>query len=60
MSFSTENVQLTAARELDLGIKPIAHSSMGCPFGALEMNVRALACPFGALEMNRRSVTATV
>jgi hypothetical protein len=60
MTFSAEAVQVAAVRELDLGIKPIDQVSMACPFGALEMNVRALACPFGALEMNRRVVTATI
>ncbi len=60
MSVSVEKAQIAAVRELDLGIKPIDQLSVACPFGALEMNVRALACPFGALEMNRRSVSATV
>ena len=60
MSFSVENAHVVAVRELDLGIKQIARGTMACPFGALEMNVRALACPFGSLEMNRRSVAATV
>jgi hypothetical protein len=60
MSFSAENVQVAAARELDLGIRQIEQGSMACPYGALEMNVRSMACPYGALEMNRRSVTATV
>jgi hypothetical protein len=60
MSFSVQAAQVVAVRELDLGIKQIDQVSLACPFGALEMNVRALACPFGALEMNRRSVTATL
>jgi hypothetical protein len=60
MSFSVEIAQVAAVRELDLGIKPIDQTSMACPYGALEMNVRALACPYGALEMNRRSITPTV
>jgi hypothetical protein len=59
MSVSAETVQIAAVRELDLGIKPIDQVSMACPYGALEMNVRAVACPYGALEMNRRSVTPT-
>ena len=60
MSFSVETAQVTAVRELDLGIKQIDHVSAACPYGAVEMNARALACPYGALEMNRRSVSATV
>lgn len=48
------------ARELDLGIKLVDHTSAVCPYGALEMNARALACPYGAVEMNRRALTPTV
>ena len=60
MSFFNEAVQIAAARELDLGIKPTDHTSAACPYGALEMNARALACPYGAIEMNRRALTTTI
>ena len=60
MSSSVEAAQVVAVRELDLGIKLIDQMSAAVPFGALEMNVRALAVPFGALEMNRRSISPTV
>jgi hypothetical protein len=59
MSFQVQISKAAAARELNLEIKEVDQVSMACPYGALEMNVRALACPYGALEMNRRSVTAT-